>query len=240
MHPAVASLTAIVLALGATEAMAYWWMHPPPAGLDQPVLCYRPSPSRSAGVPPASGSERPDTSFTYTHLPDLVAKSLRMLRCSNGSAARVDRDDGATIHLAFFEWDQSDSTSVLEAFKHLPEQCLGSLGLTLTGHLPPRSYQIAGESLDFDHSVFRDPAGGVVHAFKGTWISGMSSLIGNGFRGGADHLRQIRWKAALKRFHPAYACVAQGAVRGISDPDLAWQAFERAMLSDLSFAPARH
>ena len=35
-------ILATVLALGATEALAYWWMHPAPAGLGQPVLCYRP------------------------------------------------------------------------------------------------------------------------------------------------------------------------------------------------------
>ena len=45
-------LATIVLALGAVEATAYWWMHPAPAGRGQPVLVYHPS--RSAGVSPAS------------------------------------------------------------------------------------------------------------------------------------------------------------------------------------------
>ncbi len=75
----------------------------------------------------------------------------------------------------------------------------------------------------------------VVHAFKGTWVSGATDLLGPGVRGGVELWNQIRRNAALKRFRPAHACVIQGAVRGIPDPDLAWQAFEEAMLKDLSF-----
>ena len=261
-------LATIVLALGAVEATAYWWMHPAPAGRGQPVLVYQPS--RSAGVSPAShrGSEigdeksssphhplsplpdpqsssppsflstlnpQPSTSSTTTPLPAVVEKALPTLRCSTGIAARIDRDDGTTIHLAFFEWNLADSTNVLEAFKHLPDECMGSIGMILTGHQPPRSYQIGAETLWFDHTVFKDASGITVHAFKGTWVSGASSLVGNGFRGGADQWNQLRWKSALKRFHPAHARVAQGAVRGIPNPDLAWSAFESAMLKDLRF-----
>lgn len=46
-----AIILATLLALGVIEGIAYWWMHPKPAGLGQPVLAYRPS--RSAGVSPA-------------------------------------------------------------------------------------------------------------------------------------------------------------------------------------------
>ena len=260
MASPVSILATIVLALGAVEATAYWWMHPAPAGRGQRVLVYQPS--RSAGVSPASdrGSEigteesslpdpqsssppsflstlnsQPSTSSTTTPLPAVVEKALPTLRCSTGTAARIDRDDGTTIHLAFFEWNLADSANVLEAFKHLPDECMGSIGMILTGHQPPRSYQIGAETLWFDHTVFKDAVGVTVHAFKGTWVSGASSLVGNGFRGGADQWNQLRWKSALKRFHPAHARVAQGAVRGIPNPDLAWSAFESAMLKDLRF-----
>jgi hypothetical protein len=91
------------------------------------------------------------------------------------------------------------------------------------------------QTLLFDHTIFRDPAGITVHAFKGTWVSGASSLIGDGARGGVEQWNQLRWKSAFKRFHPAYARVAQGAVRGIPNPDVAWEAFESAMLADLKF-----
>lgn len=243
-------IVSIVLTLAAVEATAWWWMHPAPAGLGEPVLIYQPT-SRAGGSPASQGSEidnpgtegsgqeiesssHPSTT-SITPLPEVVEKSIPSLRCSTGTAARIDRDDGTTIHLAFFEWDLADSTNVLEAFKHLPEQCMGSIGLTLTAQPPPRSYQVGKETLWFDHTVFRDSGGITVHAFKGTWVSGASSLIGKGFRGGVDQWTQLRWKSALKRFHPAYARVAQGAVRGIPNPDLAWQAFENAMLKDLAF-----
>ena len=256
MSSPVSTLAIIVLALGAVEATAYWWMHPAPAGLGQPVLVYRPESSRRAGIPPASDfsdqqstidnhqssispsssslstlNSQPSTSFTP--LPAVVEKALPTLRCSTGTAARIDRDDGTTINLAFFEWDLADSTNVLEAFKHLPEECMGSIGMKLIAQPAPRSYQVGSETLWFDHTVFRDAGGITVHAFKGTWVSGASSLIGGGFRGGADQWTQLRWNAGLKRFRPAYARVAQGAVRGIPNPDLAWQAFEDAMLKDL-------
>ena len=278
MSSPVSILATIVLALGAVEATAYWWMHPAPAGRGQPVLVYQPS--RSAGVSPASEKPEtgdhaseigdreselrdeessplnsptstipdpqsspflstlnppPSTSSTTTPLPAVVANALPALRCSTGTAARIDRDDGTIFHLAFFEWNLADSTNVLEAFKHLPDECMGSIGMILTAQLPPRSYQVGAETLWFDHTVFRDSVGITVHAFKGTWVSGANSLIGSGERGGVDQWNQLRWKSALKRFKPAHARVAQGAVRSIPNPDLAWQAFEETMLKDLKF-----
>ena len=245
--------------------MAYGWMHPPPAGLGQPVLCYRPQMKNRGPKPPdlppshtdnrqpttdnrqqttdnrqqTTDNRQPTTdpapSTTYTPLPEIVAKSLPTLHGSTGTAARIDRDDGATIHVAFFEWELADCSSVLEAYKHLPEQCMGAIGLSLTAHMPPRFFQVGSESIAFDHTVFRDRSGTIVHAFKGTWVSGASKLLGRGLRGGAEQARRLRWTAALKRFRPAHARVAQGAVRGIPNPDLAWQAFGDAMLVNLLF-----
>ena len=265
MRPLLSIGALLLLALGAVEGIAYWWMHPAPAGLGAPVLVYRPG-SRGhrtvaggqgadvrdqeeskVSVPSASHKQLSTSSTTsslstfnpqlstssITPLPDVVAKAIPSLRCSTGTAARIDSEDGVTIHVAFFEWDLSDSANVLEAFKHLPEECMGSIGMKLISQPPPRSYQVGNETLWFDHTIFRDPGGNTVHAFKGTWVSGASSLIGDGFRGGVEQWTQIRWKAGLSRFHPAYARVVQGAVRGIRDPDLAWQAFEEAMLKDL-------
>ena len=254
----------LFLCLSGIEGVAYWWMHPSPAGLDQPVLVYRPenrgreadasaqeeamTPSQNPPSPPTVNPPRlnsptsplstlhsqPSTSSTSTPLPEVVAKALPSLRCSTGTAARIDRGDGVSIHVAFFEWNLSDSTNVLEAFKHLPEQCMGSIGMTLIEQPAPRFYRVGGETLYFDHTILRDRGGVIVHAFKGTWVSGMSSLIGADFRGGVKQWSQLRWKAGLKRFHPAYARVTQGAVRGIPNADLAWQAFEDAILKDLT------
>ena len=250
MTSPISIIAAISLSLGAVEATAYWWMHPAPAGRNQPVLTYQPS--SIAGVPTASETANgplPTDSFdsssstldpqlstsSITQLPGVVDSAIPALRCSTGIAARIDRDDGVTVHLAFFEWDLADSTNVLEAFKHLPDECMGSIGLKLTAQPPPRSYRVGAETLWFDHTVFKDTGGVTVHAFKGTWVSGAGSLIGNGERGGVEQWNQLRWKSALKRFHPAHARVAQGAVRGIPNSDFAWQAFVEAMLKDLTF-----
>lgn len=276
--PLLPPILSLVIALAAIEGSAWWWMHPTPAGLGDPILTYQPS--RSAGVspaaqekpklgdsrsqivdrrsatenapaqPPTASSSRnqksaiinhqssistiPQTNLlSVTSLPEIVARALPSLRCSTGTASRIDTAEGVTIHTAFFEWDLASSTSVLEAFKHLPDECMGSIGMTLTAHHSPRPYQVGNETLSFDHSIFRDPQGEVIHAFKGVWVSGSSGLLGNGLRGGGEQARQLRWKAGLHRFRPAHARVAQGAVRGIPNPDLAWETFQSTMLVDL-------
>ena len=257
LRPA-SNLLAIVMALASVEGMAYWWMHPTPSGIGQPVLCYRPDPSRSGGVPPASSPDDPQSSIhdpqspipdpqsssdspsptsTFTLLPEIATRSLPRLSATNGTVARIDRDDGTTIHVAFFEWDHSDSdpNAVMQAFIHLPEECLGHIGMKLISHQPPHAYQVDGETLTFDHTIFRIPGGPIVHAFKCTWVSGTKSLLGNGVRGGMAQWHQLHMKAARNRFLPAHARVAQGAVSGIPDPDQAWQAFQAAMLEDLKF-----
>ena len=248
MPRSVAIIGSMVLAFGAVEALAWWWTHPTPAGRGQAVLGYRPeirTQEQADGqqIPGENPSSIQNPKFkiqnsissSITPLPEIVAQSQPSLRCSTGTAARIDREDGVTIHLAFFEWDLADTRDVLEAYKHLPEQCLGAIGMKLVENRPARTYQVGTEAIAFDHSVFRDRAGVLVHSFKGVWVSGMSRLIGDGFPIGSDQWRNLRLKAALHRFHPAYSRVAQGAVRGIPNPDLAWVAFENAMLKDLSF-----
>lgn len=225
---AIAAIATIVMSLVATDWLAYWWMNPAPTGLAAPKLVYHPSPLAEEG-PSAPNQE----DSIITPLPEVLASTLGVLACSNGVVSKIEQASGVVIHIAFFEWDSADSLSVLEAFKHLPEQCMGSIGMDLVEKLPPKFHSVGPEKLLFDHTVFKDPVGRTVHAFKGTWVSGASTLIGTHFRGGADQWRQIRMKAALHRFNPAYARVAQGAVRGIADPQLAWQAFEQAMLKDL-------
>ena len=231
-------ISLLLLGLATIEATARWWMHAKPSGIDQPVLCYfhKPAVTNDAKAPANSTDALPPV---RTELPDLVAKSMPSLRCSSGTAARVENADGSIIHLAFFEWNQIDSTSVLEAFKHLPDDCMGSIGMKLVEHGKPRSYQLGKETLIFDHTVFLDRSGMIVHAFKSTWVSGSAGLLGDGLRGGSEQWRQIRWKAATKRFRPAYARVAQGAVRGITNPDKAWLAFQETMLKDLRFEAPR-
>ena len=427
MRRPILIILSVIATLAAIEGLAWWWMNPPPAGLGDPILAYRPK--GSAGVPPANQgtvgldrragplvangaesqesekrrrpvavldrSERdvpqrgegaggasesnqgaaacgpetdaspapstkhkePGTSHSsstahrslltdhsssssstdngprttdnspsspnlqspisnlssITPLPEVVSRSIPSLRCSSGIAARIDRPDGITVHAAFFEWDRQSSTNVLEAFKHLPDECMGAIGMTLVKKHPPRTYVVRGQetgdrgqrtearsqgagdrdqetvgpdrragrdsangansestatqsppstkhqgqgtnisspsspnlespisnipssTLTFDHTEFLDPTGKPVHAFKGVWVSGAANLLGDGTRGGVEQWNQLRWKAALKRFRPAHARTAQGAVRGIANPDRAWEIFQESMLRDLTF-----
>ena len=247
-------LATIVLALGAVEATAYWWMHPAPAGLGQPVLVYQPS--RSAGVSPASEKTAsgvipstlnppPSTSSTLTPLPDIYQQAAPMLRCSTGQVFHAQLDDILDLHLAFFEWNDTDAGSVLEAFRHVPEACMGSIGMTLVSKEKPLSYPIGGESLVFDHTVFREPtarggrsaSGSLVHAFRAVWVGGMDvTEARQEIRGtDVDPLRTIRLKCAISRSRPSHARVIQGAVRGAANGETAWQAFEETMLKDLKF-----
>ena len=313
------SITAIVLALGTVEGLAYWWMRPAPAGQGEPVLVYRPgSGARETGIsdreaadPNPSSNQKskinnPQSSISpssiqnsispspaLTPLPEIYAASAPMLRCSGGQVLHARIDDSSGIHLAFFEWDGTDTGSVLEAFRHMPEACMGSIGLKLVEKAPSRFYTvrkkgsgivdrgseiklqeqaaaqssssnqksainnhqssispsspspqspIPDHSLVFDHTIFREGGGHTglgppIHAFRAVWVAGVPAADARKGLGGKefDRLRTIRLKSAMDRFRPAHARVIQGAVRGIADPDLAWQAFESAMLKDLSF-----
>ena len=168
-----------------------------------------------------------------------------MLRCSSGQVFHAQLDETLGLHLAFFEWNDTDTGSVLEAFRHMPEACMGSIGMTLVSKEKPIRYQVGKESLVFDHTIFREPAqgGGLaalappVHAFRAIWVAGMADSNARLGMGGDefDHLRTIRLKSAMTRFRPTHARVIQGAVRGAGSGDAAWHAFESAMLKDLAF-----
>jgi hypothetical protein len=312
LHPLPTTIAAIALALVTVEGLAFWWMHPTAAGSGEPVLVYRPGAGEQlADGPPSANRPLPTANSTLTPLPEIYTASAPMLRCSGGQVLHARLDDSSGIHLAFFEWDGTDTGSVLEAFRHMPEACMGSIGLKLVEKAPSRTYVVGGQglgargqesgirrersdmdrsysrlasqgdrrgagsnqrseigdqeeaiaqgsssistsniensklapqSLLFDHTVFREGGGHAalstpIHAFRAVWVSGVPAADARKGLGGDefDRLRTIRLKSAMDRFRPAHARVIQGAVRGIADPDLAWQAFESTMLKDLSF-----
>ncbi len=239
----------LLLCLGGIEGFAYWWMHPATTGIDQPVLVYRPE-NRRQGAAVSDQEETTATPqsptsppFTTIPLPEIYAKSAPMLRCSSGLVNYAKFSETSGIHLAFFEWNGTDTGSVLEAFRHVPEACMGSIGMILVSNEKPIEYKVGNETLLFEHTVFREPSQGggaalgspLIHAFRAVWVAGLGDPRGIEGLHGTDHdpLRTIRLKSAVNRFRPAHARVIQGAVRGILNADLAWQAFEDAMLKDL-------
>jgi hypothetical protein len=160
MRLSLITIALLLLALGAVEALAYWWMHPAPAGLGDPVLAYRPGENaekrktetlKEDALAPAdssssilSASEHASVSGspTYTPLPEIYSRSAPMLRCSGGQVFHLQLDSNIGLHLAYFEWNNTDTGSVLEAFRHMPEACMGSIGMTLIEKLPPRHYVV--------------------------------------------------------------------------------------------------
>jgi hypothetical protein len=225
--------SALIVSLGAIEGLSYVWTHPAESPHLRVEMAHLPS----------SGNFRPTGGETLVALPEVYEKSAPMLRCSSGEVFFRELADETTLNLAFFEWKGTDTGSVLEAFRHMPEVCLGSVGLKLVSTGKPIHYTVGNQTIIFDHTVFRDPAQGggsatsSVHSFRGVWVAGMDQADA---RGGIDgdsisRLRDIRLKSAAKRFRPPYACVIQGAVRGTFSGEAAWQAFESSMLEGMKF-----
>jgi hypothetical protein len=218
------SLLIFLLSLAAIEGLAWWWMNPPNVAENALVLAW----NQGASSP----ADRPKQ---WTWHPELVAKYQDSLGCSAGQIAHATLDGAAEIYTAFFSWDRS-SASVIEAYRHLPEECLGSIGMKLIEYRQPHLVHVGNETLAFGHSVFRDHRGIIVHSFKATWVSGSDKVYGTGLKQ-LTEWRKVRMQAALKRFQPSHARVIQGSVRGIYDPERAWNIFSDSVLPSLHFEP---
>jgi hypothetical protein len=152
-------LLACVLALAAIEGFAWWWMNPATADPAQPVLHYKPAgldlrphplghPANPVDLrpdPPEASLDLHPAPSTRTLLPELYRQAAPMLRCSDGEVIHVTREDGVSLYLAWFEWNDSDTGSVLEAFRHMPEACMGSIGMRLVEKAPARTYVVRGQ-----------------------------------------------------------------------------------------------
>jgi hypothetical protein len=78
-------------------------------------------------------------------LPDIYRQAAPMLRCTSGRVFHVKIHDTAGLHGAFFEWDGTDTGSVLEAFRHMPEACMGAIGMQLVSKEKPILYTVRGQ-----------------------------------------------------------------------------------------------
>jgi exosortase len=208
------------------ELGAWWWVHPRP-GMQGPVLSLTyPLPGKTAHFDMAG-----------------FEKIRPALRCSSGWQAAVGEDLGARrIRAGWFAWDSTDSRSVLEAFQHTPEVCMGGIGWTLVSQGNPRTFRWADGSLDFDVTVFSAPSMvGRLYVFKSVWISepGSSSLRGGiAGMGSTKALRSLQLAMAWNRFRPDHARVLMGVISGEDDEAAAWQRFRTEVLAGLHLKPA--
>ena len=231
-----------LLGLGAVEAISYWWMHPSAAPDQQqgPLLTYRPPPATPADSGPTASLP------VITTMPELYRKAAPMLRCTSGDVLHMALDDEQRvgIHIAWFAWDHTDAGSVLEAFRHPPTDCMGSIGMKLVSHEPPIPYTIGDQTLLFDHSIFQEHGSSTnpllptppVHTFRAVWVGGLSSADASSKfdRQSLKNLRSIRFRAAISRQRPPHARVIQGAVRGTTSTAEAWRTFEQAILQHVT------
>jgi hypothetical protein len=239
-------LASILLCLAGIEGMAYWWMNPRRVGQAEAVLVYQRAPhvpSVAQDRATVSEHEAQLKVWKFTPLPNIYAKAAPILRCSGGQVFHISPGDRIGIHFAFFEWDDTNTGSVLEAFGHLPEACMGSIGMILVSKEKPILYQVGGEKLLFDHTIFREPglagASSLIHAYRAVWVAGFqeSDARQGDLSWKTRDLRVIRLNAALNRLKPSHARVIQGAVRGATSPQEAWEVFSSHLLCDLHVKP---
>ncbi|WP_193212279.1 hypothetical protein [Luteolibacter marinus] len=204
-----------------SELASRAWMDPATADRSVPLLDLR--------VP-----DGPDKWMLH---PDQYREVQPSLHCDAGWIAQSDGEEKAGMRIAWFQWDGAETVNTLEAFKHLPEQCMGSIGMRLEKIHPRRRLEIDGHTLVFDSTQFRPRGGGqVMNVFKCVWVSGLdgADLRGDILLGGTGHdLRRLRFAAALTRFKPAHTRVIMGSVAGLPSEDLAWHQLSASLRQGL-------
>lgn len=210
-----------LVVLAAVEISVWQWMHPPQRK-DLPVLeMHYPLPGMAARFDSAG-----------------YQKIQPKLRCSNGWLAAVGEDFGARrLRAGWFTWDATDSGSVLEAFQHTPEGCMGAIGWTFVAKHPPQSFAGPGGNLAFDVTEFKTAnLTYPLFVYKTVWISDLrdASLQGGiAGLGSASAQRRLRLAVAAHRFRPAHARVLMGVVAGHETEAAAWRHFRSDVLTGL-------
>lgn len=209
----------------AAETGAYLWMNPKLAP-EKAILEF----------------SFPSDDPSWTSRAELYDEVQPSLRCSNGWISDFADDSGARSRVSFFKWDATETYNTLEAFKHLPEQCMGAVGMELEMINPTRAIETPHGKLIFDSTQFRPQGSGApIHIFKCVWVSGFenSSLRDNALMGKNGHqLRQLRVAAALSRFQPPHTRIIMGGVSGMPTEALAWREFQEVIRPHLLWTPA--
>ena len=197
------------------EVAAHWWMNPAAPKGPETVL----------------ELSFPSDDDSWTLRSEIYDEVVPSLRCNGGWISDIDSEHGPEARISFFRWDATDTVNTLEAFKHLPEQCMGAIGMRLEKIHPGRELPSPGGTLYFDSTQFRPRDGGrSVHIFKCVWVSGFpeSRLRDGALMGKSGHeLRQLRLAAAASRFQPRHTRIVMGGIFGMPTEELAWRRFEK-------------
>lgn len=216
----VAMLLAV---LAGIEAATWAWMNPPRNDAEAVLALDLPLP----------GSR-------LTLDPKLFDEIRPALRCNDGWLGTVGEDQGRRgLRAGWLAWDARDAGSVLEAFKHKPEQCMGAIGWQLARHHEPRIHEWEGGELTFDVTEFSDRTrpGVMLYVYKGVWISSPVAVTARGGiegLGSSAELRQLRLATAWHRFRPRHARVVMGVVSGEAAEADAWARFRDEVLAGLA------
>jgi hypothetical protein len=138
----------------------------------------------------------------------------------------------------YFEWDDTGSTGLAEAFGHAPDLCMANAGIQVEQFLPNRHHLLDGSDLIFDTTRFRDASGAPLYIFKLSWAEGMEgvNLLRDGPQG-AD-ARKFKFKAVGQRWRPRAARVLMLGVFGAASEEEAWKLARLNVLEELQLRTA--
>ncbi len=217
-----------LLLVAGIEGLAFLWLRPPAAGKEM----VRQIPFYAFPV------HREDVEMDAGAYQAIERK----LRSDRGLMGRIVPEHGPRIQIACLEWEGGDMGSTLEAFRHLPEECMGSIGLRLRKHHPDRLHRLGETTLVFDSTEFSARWGDSPYfVFKAVWMPGDAMVH---LRDGPSKwenrrsLREIRMAAAMRRFTPDLARVFMFTVSGVPTEALAWSVVRDEILPDLRLVDA--
>lgn len=212
------ALLFIPLAVVASEALAWWWMHPFPTENSIQLLSYR------------FPAERPG--HTRKTLEPGIVESLK---CDTAQMGKITGQGGRQVEVGFFEWDGADEQGLIQAFGHSPDVCMGVAGYEVEEFLPNRHFHLDGQELVFDVTRFRDTRGDALYIFKAPWADGIwgINLLREGPTG--KDFRVFKFEAVRQRWKPNYARVLMGGVSGFPREEDSWEFFRSRVLEDLVF-----
>jgi hypothetical protein len=210
------ALLAIPLAVITSEALGWWWMHPPEDTVGVRLLAYV-FPNGRYGC-----AERP-----------VEPRVAGQLHFDHGQTGTIQMGVGRMIDVNYFEWNETNATGLGDAFGHPPDLCMGNAGMKVERYLPNRTYALDGVDLVFDTTQFSDKSGLPLYIFKLSWAEGLEGI--NLLRDGpkSAEFRQFKFKAVARRWRPRFARVLMLGVFGAANEEEAWKLARLNVIGEL-------